>query len=138
MDIVQSAQKSLLICLRDKHNISDGGQLIALALRILQRKVARRWRKAKLEIGRRKPFAADPPAPPQGDGDGTGPAPDGLEKFIKHMSETEIALVKLRLEGHTTASAARELGLDPAYARVLLGRMRERLAPMFDLPEGLL
>jgi hypothetical protein len=55
---------------------------------------------------------------------------------MQHMNKTERELVQLRLQGETITSAAKLLGLKPAYARVLLGRMKTRLAAMFDLPEG--
>ena len=55
---------------------------------------------------------------------------------MKYMNETEKALVQLLLQGHTITSAARLLELTPAYARVLLSRMRARLGTMFDLPRG--
>jgi hypothetical protein len=59
---------------------------------------------------------------------------DLLKHLTKYMDRTEKALVELRLQDHTITSAAQQLGLDPNYARVILGRMKKRLAGMFDLP----
>jgi RNA polymerase sigma-70 factor (ECF subfamily) len=137
MDIVQSAQKSLLICLRaGKYDISDEGKLPALALRILQRKVARKWRQVRQELHLQERLAREcrTEAP-----DGAAQALENAElvrQLMKYMNKTEQELVRLRLEDHTLESAARLLGLDPGYARVIMGRMKERLAAMFELPVG--
>jgi DNA-directed RNA polymerase specialized sigma24 family protein len=60
MDIVQSAQKSLLICLRGgRYDIPGPEQLTALAMRILHRKVAQKWRKARQDLKLRDRLAQD-------------------------------------------------------------------------------
>jgi DNA-directed RNA polymerase specialized sigma24 family protein len=139
MDIVQSAQKSLLICLRaGKYVIPDEKSLTALAMRILQRKVARKWRQVQREQKALNGLAQDRNActgPP----DGAAPAVENaelVEKLKKYMNKTERELVQLLLQGHTTASAAKLLEMNPDYARALLSRMKKRLAGMFDLPPG--
>src|SRR6516165_6196994 len=126
MDIVQSAQKSLLVCLREgKYDIPDEEKLTALALRILQRKVAQKWRKVRKDLNLRDRLAQDPNSRTDSP-DGAVQAIENAEfvrSIMKYMNETEKELVRLRLEGHTITSAAKHLGLTPAYARVLMGRM---------------
>jgi DNA-directed RNA polymerase specialized sigma24 family protein len=137
MDIVQSAQKSLLICLRaGKYDISDEGKLTALAMRILQRKISRKWRKVRQDLKVQGRLAQEPPA---AELNGAAPALENAElvqHLMKYMNKTEKELVRLRLQHHTLESAARVLGLDPGYARVFIGRMKERLGAMFELPEA--
>ncbi|HKB41852.1 MAG TPA: ECF-type sigma factor [Gemmataceae bacterium] len=138
-DIVQSTQKSLLICLcRKKYDIPNEEKLTALALRILQRKVAQKWRKVRRELNLYDRLAQDPNSRIAA-ADGAAPTVENAElvhHLMKYMNETEKALVQLLLQGHTITSAARLLELTPAYARVLLSRMRARLGTMFDLPRG--
>jgi hypothetical protein len=55
---------------------------------------------------------------------------------MQYMNKTERDLVQLLLQGETITSAAKLLELDPAYARVILSRMKTRLAALFDLPDG--
>jgi DNA-directed RNA polymerase specialized sigma24 family protein len=139
MDIVQSAQRTLLRGLRaGKYDVPGPEKLTALALRILQRKVAQKWRKVRKDLRLSDRLA-------QG-ANSRSAAPDGAARAVenaelvhhlmKYMNETEKELVRLCLQGHTITSAAEHLKLTPAYARVLLGRMRARLAAMFDLPLG--
>jgi RNA polymerase sigma factor (sigma-70 family) len=139
MDIVQSAQKSLLVCLRKgKYDIPDEDKLTALAMRILQRKIARKWRKARQDLKLRDGLAQQHHARTESP-DSAGQAAENAElvqQLMKYMNKTEKELVELLLQGHTITSAARLLGLTPAYARVLKGRMAARLGAMFQLPEG--
>jgi DNA-directed RNA polymerase specialized sigma24 family protein len=139
MDIVQSAQKSLLICLRDgKYHIPDEEKLTALAMRILQRKVARKWRKVRQDLKLQDLLAHEQNAGTESPDGVVQPVEnaDMVHRLMEYMNQTEKALVELRLEGHTIASAAKLRGITPAYARVIIGRMKIRLGGMFDLPEG--
>jgi DNA-directed RNA polymerase specialized sigma24 family protein len=139
MDLVQSAQKSLLVCLgKGKYDIPDEQKLTALAMRILQRKVARKWRQVQQELKALNALADDQKSrtgPPDGTPPGVENA-DLVHRLMTYMSKTEQELVRLILQGHTTASAAEHLGIKPAYARVLMSRMKARLATMFELPES--
>jgi RNA polymerase sigma-70 factor (ECF subfamily) len=139
MDIVQSAQKSLLICLRrGKYDISSPEQLMALAMRILHRKVAQKWRKVRQDLRLRDKLVRDR--------DSRAVASDGapqsvenrelVDRLMQYMNKTERDLVQLLLQGETITSAANLLELNPAYARVLLSRMKTRLAALFNLPDG--
>ena len=138
MDIVQSAQKSLLICLRaGKYDIPDEKQLTALAMRILQRKVARKWRQVQRELKALHGLAGGQKSRTEPPGGAQAVENEELvHRLMKYMNKTEKELVQLLLQGHTTASAAELLGIKPAYARVLMSRMKARLAAMFELPAG--
>src|SRR5262249_37664192 len=135
----QSAQKSLLICLRGgKYDISCPEQLAALAMRILHRKVAQKWRKIRKELKLRDQLARDRGSRAVAS-DGAAQTVDNADlvhRLMQYMNKTERDLVQLLLQDETITSAAKLLGLDPKYARVLLSRMKTRLAAMFDLPEG--
>ena len=139
MDLVQSAQKSLLAYLRKGEcDIPNEDKLTALAMRILQLKVARKWRKAQQDLKLRDEIARDEKACTEASG-GEAQAVDNQElvqHLRKYMNQTEKELVDLLLQGHTITSAAELLGLKPAYARVLYGRMKVRLGGEFppDLP----
>jgi DNA-directed RNA polymerase specialized sigma24 family protein len=139
VDIVQSAQKSLLICLRQgKYDIPDEDKLTALAMRILQRKVARKWRKARQDLKLRDELAQEPnsrTASPNAAAQ-AGENAELVRRLMTYMNKTEKELVELLLQGHTITSAAKLRELSPAYARVLIGRMKTRLAGMFELPAG--
>ncbi len=139
LDIVQSAEKSLLICLRKgKYDIRDEEKLTALAMRILERKVARTWRKVRQDLKLRDGLAHEQNSRTES-ADGAAQAVEDVEqvhKLMRYMSKTEKELVELLLQGHTITSAAKLRGLTPAYARVLIGRMKARLATMFELPAG--
>jgi DNA-directed RNA polymerase specialized sigma24 family protein len=139
MDIVQSAQKSLLICLcRKQYDIPDEEKLTALALRILQRKVAKRWREVRQELNLYDRLAQDPNSRIAAL-DGAAEAVENAElvdHLMKYMDETEKGLVELQRQGLSITAAAERRGLNPAYARVLMSRMRTRLGTMFDFPPG--
>ena len=47
--------------------------------------------------------------------------------MLSKLDETERHLLQLRLDGHTTVEAARQLGLNSDVVRVRLSRLRLRL-----------
>lgn len=130
MDIVQSVHKSLLLGLRfNKFDIGSPEQLVALAMRIVQRKVARQWRRASRR-----------PPPGIGDAEVLDALPDRTDdpttkvggnervrQLLADLEPTDRQLVELRLAGHSTAEVARRLGVDAAMLRVRLARLRKRL-----------
>jgi RNA polymerase sigma-70 factor (ECF subfamily) len=136
LDLVQSVHRSLLIGIRqDKFDISTPANLIALALTMVRRKVARHWRRhqrqQRLETGK-----ADDAnqvdllaslANSDGDPVRTAQMQDAVEHLWNHLDPTEKNLVSLRMKGHSTAEAARELQLDADVLRVRLSRLRQRL-----------
>ncbi len=134
-DLVQSVHHTLLSGLRqNKFVIGSPQQLLGLAVTLVRRKVARHWRKLKRQ---RRPDEAE-----TADADGgllatlpsteTDPAlaaedADLLARLCHGMDERDRRLVELRLQGCSTAEAARRLGLDPDVLRVRLSRLRRRL-----------
>lgn len=136
-DLVQSVHRSLMLGLRtDKFDISSPERLVALALTIVRRKIARHWRRHRRQ--QRPSHDGSPPAEdlsqllvsvsssdshPQA----VATLRDQTERLMSTLDETERRLIELRLEGCTTAEVARQLGLDPDVLRVRLGRLRRRL-----------
>ncbi len=52
---------------------------------------------------------------------------DSLQRVLRELDSTDRKLIGLRLEGHSTAEAARRLDLNPDVTRVRLSRLRRRL-----------
>lgn len=135
IDLVQSVHRSLLIGLRDnRFDISSPERLIALALTIVRRKVAKHWRHLKrqqrlsgsddssddlvgtlLSLQSRTDVAQE------------NNRRDQLEHLMKELDPIETQLIQLRIEGFSTIEAATALGLDPDVLRVKLSRLRKRL-----------
>jgi RNA polymerase sigma factor (sigma-70 family) len=136
MDLVQSVNKSLMLGLRQQRfDLRNKEDLMRLVSTILRRKVSRHWRKH-----RRQQRASR-----------LGPSPELLLDFVCSISSTELDpatlaaerdqlqsilqqldgldldLIRLRLDGHSTADAARLMGIDADVTRVRLSRLRKRL-----------
>ena len=141
MDIVQSINRTLFLGLRNEQfQFASPQKLMAFVALLVRRKTARQWRKHRRQQRE----------------SGIKPSDDGLSDFIlawrsrteptdqvahreqveqvlEHLDETDRKLISLRLEGRSTAEAARELNLDPDATRVRLSRLRKRLLknPLF-------
>lgn len=134
MDVVQSVHQSLLMGLRSqRYEMSSPAQLIALAVVMVQRKIARHWRKIKQlpaagdTIGHShgtplSGLASDEPAPAE-----QAAAGDLLEQFLSQLDEFDRQLVRLKLEGHSSVEAAAILGREPAFIRMRWSRLRQLL-----------
>jgi RNA polymerase sigma factor (sigma-70 family) len=146
LDLVQSVHRSLLLGLRNnKYDISSPEKLVALALTMVRRKIARNWRHLRRQQ-RLPDHAADTSHPSQFltslAGAETDPAQaaqfsDAVQHVCRSLDDTERRLVELRLQGYSTADAARELGLDADVLRVRLSRLRQRLRAAGALTEWL-
>jgi RNA polymerase sigma-70 factor (ECF subfamily) len=146
VDLVQSVHHSVMIGLRhDRFDISKPENLVALALTILRRKVARKWRRHQRQE-RHSLGPADsgnlPPILAGLDQPAADPAEalayqDGVQQLFHHLDETERKVMELRLQGHSTAEVARQLNLDPDALRVRLHRLRQRLRAAGALEEWL-
>jgi RNA polymerase sigma-70 factor (ECF subfamily) len=137
VDLVQSVHRSLMIGLRnDRFDISSPEKLVALAMTIVRRKIARQWRKVR----RQRRLSADHPGDQEsiphvlaalvgrdGTPDQQAALADQLDALYRRLDDTERQLVQLRFEGHTTAEAARLFGMDPDVLRVKLSRLRQRI-----------
>jgi RNA polymerase sigma-70 factor (ECF subfamily) len=136
LDLVQSVHKSLLVGLRqDRFDVSTPENLMALALTLVRRKVARQWRRLK----RQQRLGGSPGETGDLAGvltslSGTEDDParaaqlhDQVEVLCGSLSEAERRLLELRLDGWTPAEVAGELGVSAVALRVRLTRLRQRL-----------
>jgi RNA polymerase sigma factor (sigma-70 family) len=138
IDLVQSVHRSLLIGIREnRFDISSPQKLIALALTIVRRKVARQWRHLKRQQ-RLSHANEDDSSEPLVDVlvSLQSPAPDvsdevasreNLKRLLAELDPIETKLITMRIEGFSTAQAAQVLDLDPDVLRVKLSRLRKRL-----------
>lgn len=136
VDLVQSVHRSLMVGLReDKFAFDTPENLIALALTMVRRKVARQWRHLKrqqrLESGEN--YSGDLAqvlvslSSPRDDPAQAVEFADQVEHLCRDMSETERRLLELRVQGYSFAEIAQELGLGDVALRVRLTRLRQRL-----------
>jgi RNA polymerase sigma factor (sigma-70 family) len=136
VDLVQSVHRSMMVGLRDgKFDISTPQNLIALALTIVRRKVARQWRK----VQRQQRLSGVDSSP--GDlpdvlvglvGKESDPAElaslrERTQRLWSELDPLERRVMELRMEGLSTADVARQLELDPDILRVRISRLRRRL-----------
>lgn len=136
LDLVQSVHRSLLMGVRqDKFDMTTPAQLIALALTLVRRKVARKWRQHRRQ---QRLSGASTPNEPLSDvlttlhGSETDPGRvvqvrDAIERLCRELDADDRQLLDLRLEGYTTAEAARLTGQSPDVLRVRLSRLRKHL-----------
>jgi RNA polymerase sigma-70 factor (ECF subfamily) len=131
LDLVQSVHRSLLLGLRnDKFDVTDARSLLALALTMVRRKVARRWRQHRRQV---RPAGEQPTdvlatlsrrsVNPAAEAD----VRDALARLWRELDADDRRLIELRLQGYSTAEAAATLGKTPEALRVRLHRLRKRL-----------
>jgi RNA polymerase sigma factor (sigma-70 family) len=137
-DAVQSVHRSLLAGLRGgKFDLSAPENLVALAVTLLRRRLARRWRhvrrQERLSLGGAATTSG--PADPMDDRAGATPDPaeeaafrDAARRLYARLTDAERQMIDLRLQGYSTDEIARRLGLNPIALRVRLSRLRKRLA----------
>jgi RNA polymerase sigma-70 factor (ECF subfamily) len=136
VDIAQSVNRTLLIGLRRaSFAVSTPEELTRLALTLVRRKVARYWRKRKREAECRQ--SCDGRSSGEGrtveQAGSMQPTTDPLQleelagQVLERLAGVDRQLVELRLQGYTTAEAARTLGVSPAFLRSRLSRLRKRL-----------
>jgi RNA polymerase sigma-70 factor (ECF subfamily) len=136
MDLVQSVHRSLLIGIREeKFAISTPENLIALAMTLLRRKVARHWkytqRQRRLRTGGTS-IDLLPTILAELVTTEAGPVEvaeyhDLVARLCRKLDPTELQVLALRLDGHTTAEIAQRLGMNHITLRTRLTRLRERL-----------
>ena len=136
IDLVQSVHRSLLIGLRaDRFGISSMEKLIALALTIVRRKVAKHWRHLKRQqrlsgVDERSDSLVDTLLALQSSEPTVSESSDLREHMRLLMLELdpiEKQLIAMRIDGYSTIDVARALGLDADVLRVKLSRVRKRL-----------
>jgi RNA polymerase sigma-70 factor (ECF subfamily) len=136
MDLVQSVHRSLLIGFREERfEISSPENLVALALTLLRRKVARQWRRLKRQERMKSggssfdllpQILAELCAPEEGPAE-MAQFHDQMDQLCRRLDATERQMLALRLDGYTTSEIADQLNLNRATLRVRLTRLRERL-----------
>jgi RNA polymerase sigma-70 factor (ECF subfamily) len=136
LDLVQSVHRTLLLGLRqDKFDVSSPAKLVALAMTIVRRKVARKWREH-----RRQSRLSSPSAPTEAlhdvlatlrstedDPSRAAQVRDAVDRLCGGLDADDRQLLELRLDGWTTAEAARRMGQNPDVLRVRLSRLRKQL-----------
>ena len=135
VDLVQSVFIALLDGLRrEKLDLSNPDKLVALSAEIIRRKVARVWRRmqhrARLNDRLDLPREIDPqsiPTPESNDPVEAAEYRDEVRQVLAHLDPSDQRLIELRLEGNSTAEAARALGASPDVLRVRLSRLRKKL-----------
>jgi len=134
-DLVQSVHHTLILGVRQNRFVFASPQhLMGLAVTLVRRKVARHWRRLKrqqrpedlgfldTEAGLLATLPSHEPDPAQSVQDA-----DLLAQVCDGLDDRDKQLIELRLQGCSTADAARRLGLDPDVLRVRLSRLRKRL-----------
>jgi len=129
VDLMQVVHKTLLLALRNqKIELAEPEKVVALATTIVQRNVAHYWghikRKPETQLSaavgsQDEPFDDDTPAK-------VCAFTDEVENLLKGLNPVDRRLLELRLNGYTTADAARELDVAPSRLRMRLGRLRKR------------
>jgi RNA polymerase sigma factor (sigma-70 family) len=141
VDVVQSVHRSLLRGLRAEAISSDTPQqLIGLAVQMARRKVARKWRRTRRQetvAGGNHDSLPDFLAglvTPELDPARTAQLNDAVNRLYDGLSETDRGVMELRMQGYSTAEAARLLDVDPDSLRVRLSRLRQQLraSGLFD------
>jgi RNA polymerase sigma factor (sigma-70 family) len=146
LDLVQSVHGSLLLGLREeKLDISTPDHLIALALTLVRRKVARKWRhlqrqqrlnRGTTEAGSIADVLTSLSCPQDGPAQ-AAQFKDQVEHLSANLNESERRLIELRLQGNSLAEVANDLGLTAVALRVRLTRLRQRLRAAGILDEWL-
>jgi len=133
MDVMQSVHRSLLTGVRnDRFHFTTPQQLIGLAVMMVQRKVARHWRKLKRlpaiqasEAGSGSSLdgiASEESAPSE-----IATANDLLERVLSQLDPFDRQLVRLKLAGNSSVESAAILGREPAFIRMRWSRLRQTL-----------
>ncbi len=135
MDIMQSVHRSLLLGLRnDKFQFSNSQQLLALAVLMVQRKVARKWRTMKKQEANRVALKAESENSLLNQIESGDPAvsrvasaDEMLQIFLSRLNEMDQQLVRLKLAGNSSSETAQLLQSDPAFIRMRWSRLRRKL-----------
>ncbi len=135
IDLVQSVHHTVLLGLRQqKFTFDSPDNLIALALTLLRRKVARKWRHLQRQkriqghsesVDYADLFASL--ACPQADPSRLAQLNDQLRQVFQQMSEVDRRIMELRIEGFTSAEIAEQMELSSANIRVRVTRLRQYL-----------
>jgi len=146
VDLVQSVYITLLKGIRDdKFHIAGPHELVALSAEIIRRKVSQVWKRLKRRTELNNNLAGvHEDAEHRVVGRESLPDPiadaelrDGIERIMNEVDAADRKLLELRMQGFSTAEAARALGADPDVLRVRLSRLRKKLTEKGMLAEWL-
>jgi RNA polymerase sigma-70 factor (ECF subfamily) len=136
VDVVQSVHRSLISGLhKDKFDLSTPEKLIGLAVTLVQRKIARQWRRLKRQARLDSGVAARSNTrqallglcAPDDDPGSNVRSSEAVNNFLNSLDPIDRRLLELRMEGYSTTEAAQQMGAGPGFLRVRLGRLRKRL-----------
>lgn len=136
VDLVQSVHRTLMLGLQDqKFDISSPEKLVALALTIVRRKVARHWRHAQRQQRLSTGASGIHPLPSLLNNlraAGIDPATEAqlreqVQQLCQNLNETERKILQMRADGYSTAEVADAVGISGVALRVRITRLRERL-----------
>lgn len=135
IDLVQSVHRSLLVGLRQNRlDVRSPEHLLALALTMVRRKVARVWRRGQRQqrmsssIGNSQlPEVLAALSSTRDDPAAAARFTDQVRQLYEGLSDTDRQLLELRVQGYSTAEIAEQLGIQPVALRVRLVRLRQRL-----------
>jgi RNA polymerase sigma-70 factor (ECF subfamily) len=146
VDLVQSVYITLLKGLRDdKFHIAGPHELVALSAEIIRRKVSQVWKRMKRRTELNNNLGGvHEDAEHRVVGHENLPDPiadaelrDGVQRIMNEVDAADRKLLELRMQGFSTAEAARTLGADPDVLRVRLSRLRKKLTDKGMLAEWL-
>jgi RNA polymerase sigma factor (sigma-70 family) len=146
MDLVQSVHHSLVLGLRQqKFDVATPEQLLALALTLVRRKVARHWRhlrrQQRISLGASEtgnlPQLLTSLSSAEPDPARAAQFHDQVAHLCSSLQESERRILHLRLDGYSTAEIAQDLGLHAIALRVRMTRLRQRLEASGVLTEWL-
>ena len=124
-DLVQSVHRSLLFCLRrNKFTFAGPQDLIALAVTMVKRKAARKWKRLQrgqeiLQLRAQLLSRAKP--------EHTAELTQKIQDLLETLNEDDRRFLKLYFEGHSTVEAAALLGLKSDSLRVRRNRLFKKL-----------
>lgn len=135
-DLLQSIHRSLMVGLReDKFDISTPDKLVALALTMVRRKIARQWRHLRRQerLSSGSNDIADVAllltslSTPRDEPAAAAQFRDTVAYLCSNMDTVEQRIVDLRLQGFAAPEIADQLGMTPVNIRVRMTRLRQRL-----------
>jgi RNA polymerase sigma-70 factor (ECF subfamily) len=136
VDLVQSVHRTLMVGLReDKFNLTTPENLMALALTLVRRKVARQWRRMqrqqRLDSGTTSsgnlPELLTALCSPHADPARAAQYHDQIQHLCEQLDEPDRQLLELRLQGYSPAEVADKIHLNVNAMYVRLSRLRQRL-----------
>lgn len=136
VDVAQSVHRCVVLGLRrGSFDISTPEKLVAVAVGMVRIKIARHWRRLRIQERSKAGFDRDANlshvlaalTSREDNPAHVAELKDQMNRVSKELSDLELQVVQMRLDGYSTAAVARELGLDADMLRVQLGRLRKRL-----------